>query len=168
MNTSWELWVINLGTLSTFVGTAATLWVLLQTSRLTIKFNRKASIYFHKEKLSKLLNDYYKHLSEVHNKNTFHEEMHRRKLHSRIQSLHHYILFIDSKDKKLTSSIKQYKIKTTKITSIKDHHDLDISLCFDMLDEVNLLLNYIDNIIDISARKIWGKTNEPNRTQSHI
>lgn len=141
MNTSWELWVINLGTLSTFVGIAATLWVLLQTSKLTIKFNRKASIYFHKEKLSKLLNDYYKHLSEVHNKNTFHEEMHRRKLHSRIQSLHHYILFIDSKDKKL-------------ISSIKDHHDLDISLCFDMLDEVNLLLNYIDNIIDISARKI--------------
>lgn len=80
--------------------------------------------------------------------------MHRRKLHSRIQSLDHYIQFIDSKDKKLISSIKQYKRKTTKITSIKDHHDLDINLCFDMLDEVNLLLNYLDNIIDISARKI--------------
>ncbi|WP_265524749.1 hypothetical protein, partial [Providencia rustigianii] len=80
MNMPWDLWVINLGTLSTFIGTTATLWVLLQTTKLTVKFNQKASFYFHKDKLNRLLNDYFTMISEsqFNNENSHKIMLHRK------------------------------------------------------------------------------------------
>lgn len=151
MNIPWDLWVINLGTLSTFIGTTATLWVLLQTTKLTVKFNQKASFYFHKDKLNRLLNDYFTMISESQFNN---ENSHKIMLHRKILSLHNYISFIDTKDKKLSALINQYIINTKCILSIKNHDEITYFLHLRYLDEVTILLDYINNTLSISARKI--------------
>lgn len=152
MNTLWELWVINLGTLSTFVGTAATLWVLLQTSKLTTKFNRKASIYFHKEKLNTLFNSYYIHISEIPNANMSNKD--KILLQRKMLSLHNYFLFMELKDKKFTAYIKKYIINTKKILAINNHEDLSYNHYLHFFNETITLLDYVNNTLSISERKI--------------
>lgn len=75
-------------------------------------------------------------------------------LQRKMLSLHNYFLFMELKDKKFTTYINKYIINTTKILAINNYDDLSYNHYFHFLNETIILLDYINNTLSISERKI--------------